>query len=74
MEGIKLAAMGGSRFYSIQYLRNQLLKNIFISSKRDYLSFDCAMKEKGQVRLKVKNVMKGTIVVVADSILVGTVW
>jgi len=32
IEGIKLAAMGGS-------------------SKRDYLSFDCAMKDKGQVRL-----------------------
>jgi len=32
IEGIKLAAMGGS-------------------SKRDYLSFDCAMKDKGEVRL-----------------------
>jgi len=32
VEGIKLAAMGGS-------------------SKRDYLAFDCAMKEKGEVRL-----------------------
>ena len=31
IEGIKLAAMGGS-------------------SRRDYLSFDCAMKDKGQVR------------------------
>ena len=37
VEGIKLAAMGGS-------------------SKRDYLSFDCAMKEKGEVRLKEKNI------------------
>jgi len=32
VEGIKLAAMGGS-------------------SKRDYLAFDCAMKDKGEVRL-----------------------
>ena len=31
VEGIKLAAMGGS-------------------SKRDYLAFDCAMKDKGEVR------------------------
>ena len=34
IEGIKLAAMGGS-------------------SKRDYLSFDCAMKDKGEVRYNI---------------------
>ena len=36
IEGIKLAAMGGS-------------------SKRDYLAFDCAMKDKGEVRYTTFN-------------------
>ena len=55
VEGIKLAAMGGS-------------------SKRDYLSFDCAMKEKGQVRLKEKLYFHFNVNIVADSTLVATVW
>ena len=55
VEGIKLAAMGGS-------------------SKRDYLSFDCAMKEKGQVRLKLKLYFHFNVNIVADSTLVDTVW
>ena len=45
-------------------------------TKRDYLSFDCAMKEKGQVRsVETKNIVVSfNVSPVSDSILVGTVW
>ena len=45
IEGIKLAAMGGS-------------------SKRDYLAFDCAMKDKGEVRYTKHNLNDSLLVTV----------
>ena len=47
IEGLKLCATGGKRYTAT------IMMTMYITcfSKRDYLAFDCAMKEEGQVRL-----------------------
>jgi hypothetical protein len=47
IEGLKLCATGGRRCR----LAHWALYHPGRPSKRDYLAFDCAMREEGQVRL-----------------------